>query len=60
MNIKCGDLDIEMERLANGKSRIAVSLSGTRIPGSSTEATDDEVMNLARSLTKLVEERVTT
>jgi len=53
--VRVGDLEIEAQREAD-KVRVAVR----GIYGLETKATDDEVMNLARSLTNLVRERVTT
>jgi hypothetical protein len=57
VNVRLGDLEIELERLANGKSRIAVALANSGLPGSMTEASDAAVLNAAKQLIKLVTER---
>lgn len=56
MMVRCGDLQFEMERLDNGKYRVAVSLAGTMVPGVSTEATELAVLDVAKQCLKLVTE----
>jgi hypothetical protein len=57
VNIRLGDLDIEVEHLQSARCRVSVALAGARLPGSATEASDADVLHAAQALIKFVGER---
>lgn len=54
-SVRLGDLQVTLERLDNGKTRVTVSLA--KFPGVATEVTDETLLDVAKQLTKFTQER---